>query len=232
MFGGRRKRRQPQRVHRFAKGQYEPVPWRRPSFCVAAGAGLTQHQQHLVVFVGMPGSGKSTASRKLLEPCGGAEQVAQRPDFVRTCQDEAGNRDACEETSRTALHCGQSVVVDGCNVNARQRSFWVALAREILPGTCCVSAVCLHCSTLVCCDRVAARSRHGGHETLMGPRGHTDSVVQQVASQLEEPTEHEGFDRVVFIETPEQLETEIRGLRAAARRSDWARPWPHLQPRG
>jgi len=104
------------------------------------------------------------------------------------------------------------LLVDRCNFDGQQRSHWIKIARES-GGDCCVTAVCLDVSTAECCGRVATRSGQEGHETLTGSRSHTDDVVQRVAAQLTTPdARREGFDRVVWIEQPEELLAELYAL--------------------
>ena len=176
--------------------------WRRPAQCMSPGSGLFAHIQ-IVVLCGAPGSGKSTAANQLLS----ATDFASRR-WTRVSQDELGDRRACEDLCRRALREGNSVVVDRCNFDEVQRQHWIKLGRES-GRSCCISAVCLDVDPAECCNRVQSRS---GHETLYGPKSHTDSVVHRVVDQLVAPSRREGFDRVVWIQSDEQLLAEIHAL--------------------
>ncbi len=78
--------------------------------------------RRVLVMVGMPGSGKSTA----------AKQLAER-GWARVNQDEMGTRKVCEARLEDALRAGRSVVVDRCNFDYQQRHVWhVAPLRSAL----------------------------------------------------------------------------------------------------
>ena len=69
--------------------------WIRPLEAINAGEYMPHIDfVHVVVFVGMPGSGKSTASRLLLELA--AQAPAAAGQWTRISQDELGGRKACE----------------------------------------------------------------------------------------------------------------------------------------
>lgn len=54
-------------------------------------------------------------------------------DFLfsqRQNQDEMGTRQKCEQVARSALKKGQSVIVDRCNFDYRQRHNWIKIAAE------------------------------------------------------------------------------------------------------
>ncbi|GIQ83981.1 hypothetical protein KIPB_005391 [Kipferlia bialata] len=76
--------------------------------------------QEVVVFVGLPGSGKSTLFRDRYEGRG----------YVRVNQDELGSRKSCERMASRALKAGRSVVIDRCNFDRSQRAHWVRLAED------------------------------------------------------------------------------------------------------
>jgi hypothetical protein len=74
--------------------------WIRPLEAINAGEYMPHIDfVHVVVFVGMPGSGKSTASRLLLELA--AQAPAAAGQWTRISQDELGGRKACEVNTVT-----------------------------------------------------------------------------------------------------------------------------------
>lgn len=78
----------------------------------------------MFILIGLPGSGKSTFSRKL-----------DSKKFQRFCQDEVTGatnpRRALEGQLQLALkHDRRHVVIDRCNFNAQQRSTWVRYAQQ------------------------------------------------------------------------------------------------------
>eukprot|EP01099_Mayorella_cantabrigiensis_P006174 TRINITY_DN5109_c0_g1_i1.p1 TRINITY_DN5109_c0_g1~~TRINITY_DN5109_c0_g1_i1.p1 ORF type:complete len:215 (+),score=64.54 TRINITY_DN5109_c0_g1_i1:38-646(+) len=76
--------------------------------------------QKVIILVGLPGSGKSTLAHKL----------AATSLFNRVNQDDLKTRKACEAAVNMALKKGQSVVVDRCNFDIRQRHTWIKLSMK------------------------------------------------------------------------------------------------------
>lgn len=70
-------------------------------------------QQWLIVLMGVVGSGKSTLSTAL---------VRQIPGWCRVCQDDLGDRYACETMVKAALAQGKSVVIDRQNFDVQVSS--------------------------------------------------------------------------------------------------------------
>lgn len=60
------------------------------------------------------GSGKSTFSSFL-----------HQLGFQVICQDEMGDRKACERATIGALLAGKDIVIDRCNFDEKQRKHWV-----------------------------------------------------------------------------------------------------------
>jgi bifunctional polynucleotide phosphatase/kinase len=77
--------------------------------------------QTLVVFVGPPGSTKSSTYRKKFERFG----------CVRISQDELKTKAKCISETRKALAAGKSVVVDNTNPSRENRKQYVDIAREL-----------------------------------------------------------------------------------------------------
>merc|ERR1711959_579061 len=79
-------------------------------------AGRADTTQHLVVLVGLPGSGKSHAADLLVE---------NGIRWKRVCQDNLGNRGACVVDADHWLREGDSVVIDRVNFDKSQRSHFL-----------------------------------------------------------------------------------------------------------
>lgn len=103
-----------------------------------------QHPPRLLVLVGIPGMplapAKTRQARKRLArirlltrkcaPCAGSGKSTFASElnqlgFQVICQDELGNRIACERATVGALLAEKNVVIDRCNFDAKQRKHWV-----------------------------------------------------------------------------------------------------------
>lgn len=68
----------------------------------AALPPVPAHKPHLLVLVGVPGSGKSTV----------AERLRKEGDWAVVSQDVLGDRRACESATAKFLRAGRNVVID------------------------------------------------------------------------------------------------------------------------
>eukprot|EP01087_Luapelamoeba_hula_P011952 TRINITY_DN3323_c0_g1_i3.p1 TRINITY_DN3323_c0_g1~~TRINITY_DN3323_c0_g1_i3.p1 ORF type:complete len:259 (+),score=42.37 TRINITY_DN3323_c0_g1_i3:194-970(+) len=157
----------------------------RPNPYVPATAQLEQqpHTQRMVLLIGLPGSGKSTLSERLL---------AAAPDTIfRVNQDEMGNRKACETAAKAALRRGQSVLVDRCNFDYDQRHVWIKLA--LAHGVNRIDAVHLLVAPDTCKARVAVRV---DHPTIQDAELGAE-VIDKFSSTFTVPIKAEGFYKVI-----------------------------------
>mmetsp|Transcript_920 Transcript_920/g.2004 ORF Transcript_920/g.2004 Transcript_920/m.2004 type:complete len:1150 (-) Transcript_920:131-3580(-) len=190
---------------------------RRPGAKKGVGKGRdgssSRAPPRLVMLVGIPGSGKSTFSRLLLEQASAAEaaacaagEVPRGPGrrvarFVHLNQDVIRGRRACEdavghELLRGRDADGKCVVLDRCNCAKSDRAEWLALAMQAARHCVCVF---FDCDAAVCVKRVAARE---DHPTI--PKGRGGKAVASHAKMLEVPTAAEGFARVFTVSSDEE----------------------------
>jgi len=142
-------------------------------------------EQVVLVLVGLIGSGKSTFAQAL-------EQ--HFPAQFRRCnQDDLGNRSRVEALARRTLREGSSVCIDRTNFNAAQRSHWINIAREF-PGTA-VWVIVFQTPYEVCAARLRERT---SHPTITSPE-HGLSVLARFANEFEDPSAHEGYDRLIAL---------------------------------
>ena len=144
------------------------LPTPSPSLMRAPPPTTPSPPQRLLILVGLPGSGKSTAAATL-----------ESRGWVRINQDTLGSRPACEAAASAALAAGRSVVVDRVNFDVRQRGTWVALARSTRVP---VAALELRLPIEVCVARAMART---DHPTIAPPEA--AAVVARLAADYVPP---------------------------------------------
>jgi len=148
----------------------------RPNFTLA---GTTSGPKMLIV-MGLPGSGKSTISNKLVQL-----------GWSRVNQDEMGNRKAVEASTKTALLKGLNVIVDRCNFDFDQRAHFLDLANKA--GVKDVRCLWLDTPAEVCKQRVSVRKNH---PTI--PEGDAGvAIIDRFRSSLVAPMPGEGFCQIV-----------------------------------
>jgi len=148
---------------------------------------------HLVVLVGLPGSGKSHF----------AERLALSGGWTRISQDEIRSRSECEALlGKTLLgrHKGR-VILDRCNVEANERALWLDLAMRPKDAV----AVFFDVAGDTCTARVKARV---DHPTI--PHGRGENIVKSFVKKLQPPTTREGFSAVHVVREFEDSDALLR----------------------
>lgn len=144
---------------------------------------LAQHPPRLLVLVGIPGSGKSTFSSFL-----------QQLGFQVICQDDMGDRKACERATVGALLAGRDIVIDRCNFDEKQRKHWVDYGKA---NGAEIGVIVFGTSLEECKKRVRDRT---DHKTLHNGVNN-DSVVIRMSRDFVFPKEEEGFGFCRIIRT-------------------------------
>eukprot|EP01130_Rhizamoeba_saxonica_P016256 TRINITY_DN747_c0_g1_i1.p1 TRINITY_DN747_c0_g1~~TRINITY_DN747_c0_g1_i1.p1 ORF type:complete len:738 (+),score=178.47 TRINITY_DN747_c0_g1_i1:260-2215(+) len=153
----------------------------------------SDNDQHMIVMMGVPGSGKSTIANTLV-PSG----------WVRVNQDELGNRRKCESRTRQALQNGRSVVIDRCNIDIDQRSVWLKMARDMGVGN--IWCFVLDIPAEVCKSRISVRK---DHPTIPeGDFGH--SIIDKFQYLRQYPIEQEGFNSIITVHSEQETEDAIQ----------------------
>mmetsp|Transcript_32663 Transcript_32663/g.128335 ORF Transcript_32663/g.128335 Transcript_32663/m.128335 type:complete len:220 (-) Transcript_32663:1739-2398(-) len=150
-------------------------------------AVATWKPPHVLVLVGIPGSGKSTFANRLVER-----------GWVRVCQDVLGTRTECERVATLSVMEGKSIVIDRCNFNSKQREPWGRIAKS---GKCPIGTVVFALAWETCLERVQDRAYH---ETLTPEKA--EKVVRRMASEMHLPSQREGFDFCRIIRTKADFE--------------------------
>lgn len=118
-----------------------------------------QHAQMVLLLCGIPGSGKSTISRRILS----ALPASVRRQWVSLNQDVIGPRKKMERLTEQALAAGSSVIIDRCNFDAEQRAHWVRIAAQH-GVTACYCVVVPHALDInLCVARAFERGSDGIH---------------------------------------------------------------------
>lgn len=80
--------------------------------------------QLLVVLVGIPGSGKSTFAKRVIDDIVAIPSVAK---WQHVSQRTLKTRRKCMNSAKRALRAGDHVIIDRCNFDEAQRAHWMAL---------------------------------------------------------------------------------------------------------
>lgn len=149
-----------------------------------------------IMCVGLPCSGKSTFITRMIQTFG-AQHVAT------ASQDDLG-RDECERMWARGGRAGVVCVLDRCNVTVAERRHWLDL--------CCNSptaCVYFNVNQSVCIRRSAGRPLHPTLPSSRAPR-----IIAELATQLQAPTQSEGFCRIDEIASEQDLHELMRRLGA------------------
>uniref|UniRef100_A0A7S0ZIR1 Uncharacterized protein n=1 Tax=Timspurckia oligopyrenoides TaxID=708627 RepID=A0A7S0ZIR1_9RHOD len=163
----------------------------------AKDANMTSTQrkvQRVLLMVGIPGSGKSTVSRRF-------EQFG----WTRINQDELKTRKKCEALFSEAYQNGRNIVVDRCNVTRDQRKPWLDKCKEL---DCSVGAIVMAVSIDTCVARMKSRT---DHETIK-PSSNLYAIAKNFASQMEVPSPEEGINFCRFIRTESDIDRVLTEL--------------------
>lgn len=159
----------------------------------------------LVMLVGIPGSGKSTFSKNLIQASG------SKIRWHRISQDELGNRRTCEAAARKSLSSNCHTIIDRCNFDTQQRRTWFNIAREYKAFvTVCV----LLPPFKVCLQRALERRNHEGKvdALAMGVKKVT-TIVKSMQKKLVLPlSTEEGIDRLVYCRNNEDVSSFVQKL--------------------
>lgn len=133
--------------------------------------------KHLIVLVGLPGSGKSTFCKNFLEK------------YTRVSQDDQG-KEGCRKVFEEAMYKKENIVIDRCNFNVDQRN------RYLIPGKKAgYKTTIIHFTAQRenCIERISLRNEH---PTLPASSSKVEEVVTMFADMFVAPTDDEA-DEVI-----------------------------------
>jgi len=90
-------------------------------------SSVANDHNEMIIFVGMPGSGKSTFTKKYLD------------GYERVNRDTLGSKSLCEKKTREFLDKSKSVIIDNTNPSREARRTFIEIAKEYnVPVRCLV----------------------------------------------------------------------------------------------
>ena len=176
------------------KGSNKPPLITRPSTLLPL---KLDQRPYMILLCGLPGSGKSTLGRRLVD---------LDSSFVRANQDELKKRPKVESAAKRALKEGKCPIIDRCNFDVSQRHHFVKIAQEFkVPINC----VMLMTPKDECIQRVQNRTNH---ETL--PPHQAVRVINMICKDWVPPSQAEGFHGIECIDGTDDaaLDTLIASL--------------------
>jgi predicted kinase len=141
--------------------------------------------QTMIIFVGIPGCGKSTFAQKIVSS-------ENNLNWKSVNQDVYKSRQKTYEAASYILSQGSNVIIDRCNFDQSQRSTWIQLAHDY---ECSIVAIIFpdYDNVELCSMRATARGNDGLHN------GDEDwvSICNRMKSSLVYPSYEEGFHLIL-----------------------------------
>lgn len=160
-------------------------PVDEPAPCSLEVIGNVPRDADLLVLVGLQGSGKSWFARAL--------RAREPTKWKRVSQDESGSRSTCEsELGRDPY--GKRVILDRCNPDGKDRTYWVKLAHWAKQPV----LVWFDYPKDLCIERAQRRLDH----PTLPPGSRVRTAVSSMAAQFEQPPSDptaEGFGGIAII---------------------------------
>lgn len=147
--------------------------------------GIQPAEVGVLFLVGLPGSGKSWLS----------SAISKRRKLCKTIivsQDESGSRRACEMEIARQYGADTLLILDRCNPDADDRSYWL----KLIDGSRKTVAIYFDYPTELCRQRVNSRL---DHPTIKAGRG--DNALAQMERAMSRPQMSEGFAAVLTVDS-------------------------------
>eukprot|EP00600_Ochromonadales_sp_CCMP1393_P015711 CAMPEP_0175029470 /NCGR_PEP_ID=MMETSP0005-20121125/19623_1 /TAXON_ID=420556 /ORGANISM="Ochromonas sp., Strain CCMP1393" /LENGTH=282 /DNA_ID=CAMNT_0016289303 /DNA_START=94 /DNA_END=942 /DNA_ORIENTATION=- len=172
---------------------------------------LPSSARMMIVLCGIPGSGKSTFSRRLL----GGLPPPYRRSWQSLNQDKLKSRKKVISHTTTALKHNGNVIIDRCNFDVTQRAHWVNLAYDFQLDALIAVVMQDYNSTQLCADRAVERGDGDGvHEAGVDWHG----VCGRMSAEFQLPSLDEGFSVIYTCRNDSEAQLFIQGMQSIAYR--------------
>jgi predicted kinase len=157
---------------------------------------LTSPPQTVWVMCGLPGSGKSTHLKYILD------KYENRDDVVVLDGDDLKRSSTIVQYLKHRLNQGQSVIVDACNHTLSRRKDIIDVCRlhtspatslaEVPNSSVIVNCIFVNTPTHTCIERAAEREKKGGKKVPA-------VAIHTIHKNFVLPDKSEGFDNVEYV---------------------------------
>lgn len=161
-----------------------------------ADSGLLYNSSIVIILVGLPGSGKSSISKRVL--------ALNDPRWAVAEQDVLGNRQKTIACAKRHLLGGilpskdpgpRGIVIDRCNFDAVQREHWVRLAKFTTECTGRrVFTIAVMLSRSNDADFCIERAKRRGNDGVHTGKEDWDAIVNSMSRHFHFPSQNEGID--------------------------------------
>jgi len=146
------------------------------------GSSITSDKQEMLIFVGMPASGKSSFAKKYLEPKG----------YVWINRDTLKTPAKCLKAAEAALEKGKSVVIDNTSPTTADRANYINLAKE--------ASVPVRCFVFELSRELANHLNFFREKVTDGDRRRVPDVGFNVyKSKFQQPTMKDGYKEICTV---------------------------------
>jgi len=161
------------------------------------GSSITSDSQEMLIFVGMPASGKSSFAKKHLEPKG----------YVWINRDTLKTPAKCLKGAEAALEDGKSVVIDNTSPTTADRAQYISLAKK-------KRAIPVRCFKFELTRELANHLNFFREKVTQGDRRRVPDVGFNVyKSKFQEPAVKDGYKEICKVRfVPKFKDEETRKL--------------------
>ncbi len=179
------------------------------SNAIACLESLNYKSQLILIMSGIPGSGKSTFSQKILNSVN-----SNGNGWVVLNQDVLQTRKRVESEAHRFLEAGFSVIIDRCNFDGSQRQHWVELAYQYnVNAILCI--VLPHSQDVSFCS---ARAYMRGDDGIHSSDTNWKAVCSNMKNQFRFPVLEEGFSGIFHCRSDEDADSVLGAVVAMSNR--------------
>jgi atypical dual specificity phosphatase len=142
----------------------------------------------LIMLIGIPCSGKTTFSNKLLTTYGDST-------IIHLNQDELGRKECEKLFLNNAKKINKTIILDRCNLSIDDRSEWITLYKQLSNRK--VLGIYFNYSVNDCCIRMTERDNHTMNNT---------NLLKSINDKKNEPTLNENFNELKIVQDDMSLQ--------------------------